>query len=158
MSTTSSIVAGPTVAESTVAGPTAAGTPDRAVAAKRSRLVAPGLAAAAAASCATALVAAAGHAAGISLEVGGEAIPVQGFALLTALFSVVGLALAAVLRRAARHPRRAFVRTCLALTALSLLPDALADAAASTKALLMLTHIVAAAIVIPVIARRLSRG
>jgi hypothetical protein len=42
------------------------------------------------------------------------------------------------------------------LTALSLVPDVLADASAATKMLLMLAHVAAAAIVIPAIARRLS--
>jgi hypothetical protein len=90
------------------------------------------------------------------LAVGGAPIPVSGFATLTAVFSVVGLALAMVLARTARRPRTAFVRTTIALTALSLVPDVLADASATTKMLLMLTHVVAAAIVIPAIARRLS--
>lgn len=121
----------------------------------RSMLVA-GVAAAAVASVATAAVAAAGHAAGISLDLSGAPIPVTGFAMLTAIFSLVGLAIAALLGRFARHPRRAFVRTTVALTVLSLVPDVLADAASSTKALLMLTHLVAAAIVIPAVARRLS--
>ena len=62
----------------------------------------------------------------------------------------------AVRCRAARHPRRTFVRTTVALTLLSLLPDVLADAGASTRPTLALTHIVAAAIVIPRLARRLS--
>jgi hypothetical protein len=43
----------------------------------------------------------------------------------------------------------------VALTVLSLVPDALADADTSTKVLLMVTHLVAAAIVIPAVARRL---
>jgi hypothetical protein len=64
--------------------------------------------------------------------------------------------LAVVLRRFARRPRRAFVRTTVALTVLSLVPDIIADAASSTKVLLMVTHVVAAAIVIPAVARRLS--
>lgn len=115
-----------------------------------------GVAAAAAASAATMAVAAAGRAAGTSLEVGGAAIPVAGFAVLTALCSLVGLVLAAVLSRVARHPRRTFVRTTVVLTALSLVPDVIADAAPATKALLMLTHLVAAAIVIPAVARRLA--
>jgi hypothetical protein len=110
-----------------------------------------------AASAATTTVAAIGHAAGISLDVSGAPIPVLGFATLTALFSVVGLVLAVVLARFARHPQRVFVRTTVALTVLSLVPDAIADAAAPTKALLMLTHLIAATIVIPSIARRLSR-
>ena len=48
------------------------------------------------------------------------------------------------------------VRTTLALTAISFVPDALADASASTKVALVLSHIVAAAIVIPVLASRLD--
>jgi hypothetical protein len=119
-------------------------------------LVGTGLAAAALASVATAIVAAAGNAAGISLEVGGAPIPVPGFAVMTAIFSLVGLVLAAVLSRTAHHPRSTFVRTTVVLTALSFVPDLTADAAPATKALLMLTHLVAAAIVIPAVARRLG--
>ena len=121
----------------------------------RSMLLA-GLAATAAAGVATPALAAAGRAAGISLDVAGAPIPVPGFATLTAVFSVVGLLLAVVLGRFARHPRRAFVRTTVALTVLSLVPDVIVDAASGTKVLLMLTHLVAAAIVIPAVARRLS--
>jgi hypothetical protein len=61
-----------------------------------------------------------------------------------------------VLDRSARRPRTAFVRTTIVLTALSLVPDVLADASAATKVVLMLAHVVAATIVIPTIARRLS--
>jgi len=114
-----------------------------------------GVAAAAAASAATMIVAAGGHAVGISLDMAGAPIPVQGVGVLTAVFSLVGLVLAAVLSRTARNPRRTFVRTTVVLTALSLVPDVIADADPATKALLMLTHVVAAAIVIPAVARRL---
>ncbi len=69
-----------------------------------------GVAATAVAAAATAAVAAAGAAAGISLDVSGEPIPVSGFAVLTTIFSLVGVVLATALRRFARHPRRAFVR------------------------------------------------
>ena len=120
------------------------------------RMLAAGVVATVVASAATASVAAAGNAAGISLDVAGAPIPVAGFATLTAVFSVVGLVLAAVLARFAKRPRTAFVRTTVVLTALSLVPDVLADAASGTKVLLMVTHLVAAAIVIPVVARRLS--
>ena len=119
-------------------------------------LVLAGLGATAAASVATPLVAAGGHAAGISLDIGGAPIPVLGFATLTAFFSVVGVLLAVVLSRLARHPRSVFVRTTVILTALSLVPDVIVDAAVPTKALLMLTHLVAAAIVVPAVARRLG--
>ena len=114
-----------------------------------------GIPAALAACVATMAVAAVGNAAGISLEVGGAPIPVAGFGVLTAVFSVIGLLLAVALSRLARHPRQAFVRTTVVLTVLSLVPDVIADAGAGTKALLMLTHLVAAAIVIPLVARRL---
>ena len=119
-------------------------------------LVRTGLLATVLASVATTVVAAGGHAAGVSLDISGEAIPLFGFPQLTAIFSLVGLALAVVLTRRARAPRRTFVRTTVTLTALSLVPDAIADAAVDTKGLLMLTHLVAAAIVIPAIASRLA--
>lgn len=125
-------------------------------AAATSGLARTGLAAVALASIATSTVAALGQAAGVGLEVGGEPIPVLGFASLTAVFSLVGLVLAAVLARVAAHPRTAFVRTTVVLTVLSLVPDLLADASSSTKALLMTTHLVAALIVVPAVARRLS--
>ncbi|MFI6270501.1 DUF6069 family protein [Micromonospora zamorensis] len=119
-------------------------------------LIRTGLIAAVAASAATMAVAAVGHAAGISLDVADAPIPVTGFGVLTAVFSLVGVLLAALLSRFARRPRRTFVRTTVVLTVLSLVPDVIADAGAGTKALLMLTHLVAAAIVIPAVARRLA--
>jgi amino acid transporter len=115
-----------------------------------------GVVAAAVASAATMTVAAVGHAAGISLDMGGAPIPVTGFGTLTAVFSLVGLVLAVVLSRKARNPQRTFIRTTVVLTVLSLVPDAVADAGPATKALLMVSHLVAAAIVIPAIARRLA--
>ncbi len=119
-------------------------------------LITGGLAATGVAALATATVAAVGNFAGISLELNGAPVPVTGFAVLTVIFSLVGLALALVLARTARSPRTAFVRTTVVLTGLSVVPDVLVDAAPATKALLMLTHVVAAAIVIPAVARRLA--
>ena len=58
--------------------------------------------------------------------------------------------------RVARHPRSTFVRTTVVLTVLSFVPDMIVDATPVTKALLMLTHLVAAAIVIPAVARKLA--
>ena len=140
----------------TVTTTPAASTATKTTAAPAKPLIRDGLAATALAAAATAAVAATGNLAGISLDVAGAPIPVSGFAVLTAFFSTVGLVLALILNRTARRPRRAFVRTTVALTALSLVPDVLADATTATKALLMLTHLVAAAIVIPAIARRLT--
>jgi hypothetical protein len=128
----------------------------RATAPRLAALTGTGVVAAVAASAATMIVAAAGSAAGVSLDVSGAPIPVSGFGVLTLIFSLVGLVLAAVLSRTVRDPRRTFIRTTVVLTALSLVPDVIADAAPATKALLMLTHLVAAAIVIPAVARRLG--
>ena len=109
-----------------------------------------------AAAVATSVVATAGQAIGIGLDVSGAPIPIPGFATMTLMFSVIGLLIAVGLRRFARHPRTAWIRTTVTLTVLSLVPDVLADAATATKLLLMVTHLVAAAIVIPAVARRLS--
>jgi hypothetical protein len=119
-------------------------------------LLGSGVVAAALASAATTILAAAGNAAGIGLDVGGASIALSGFAVLTAFFSLIGVVLAVVLSRVARHPRSTFVRTTVVLTVLSLVPDVIVDAGTATKALLMLTHLVAAAIVIPAVARRLT--
>jgi hypothetical protein len=104
---------------------------------------------------ATTALAAAGNAAGISLDVAGEPIPVPAFGFLTVVFGLVGVLLAVGMSKWSRRPRRTFVITTAALTALSLVPDALADVAGSTRALLMTAHLVAALIIVPVLARRL---
>ncbi|GAB2848656.1 hypothetical protein GCM10027176_60170 [Actinoallomurus bryophytorum] len=136
--------------------PTATTTTATATAAPAKSLIFGGLTAAALAAAATATLAAVGKAAGISLVVGGGPIPVSGFAVLTVIFSTVGLALALILTRTVHRPRTVFVRTTITLTALSLIPDLAADAAGATKMLLMSTHLLAAVIVIPAITRRLS--
>jgi peptidoglycan/LPS O-acetylase OafA/YrhL len=91
------------------------------------------------------------------LAVGGEEIPLAGFAQLTVFATVIGVVLGKVLSRRASRPRRTFTVSTLTLTAASLVPDVLVDATAGSKAVLMLTHLVAASIVIPVVARRLAR-
>jgi hypothetical protein len=103
----------------------------------------------------TAAVAAGAHAAGVSLEVGGAPIPPSGFATMTVLAVVLGFGLAVALRRWASNPRRTFVRATIALTALSFIPDLVVSASAETRLTLVGSHIVAAVIVIPVLARQL---
>jgi Family of unknown function (DUF6069) len=114
-----------------------------------------GAAATVVAAVATSAVAVAGQAVGISVAIAGAPIPASGFATLTVMFSVIGLLIALGLRRLARHPRTAWIGTTVVLTVLSLVPDVLVDAAVTTKVLLMVTHLVAAAIVIPAVAHRL---
>ncbi|SDD55250.1 DUF6069 family protein [Auraticoccus monumenti] len=139
-----------------------AGAPTPAVVAVGARgawsVVRTGLLGVLAAAAATMTVAALGRAGGISTDVGGVPIPVYWFGVLTVLFGLVGVVLAVALRRWARRPRRTFLVVTLALTALSLVPDLLADTGASTRALLMTTHLAAAALVVPTLARRLPTG
>ena len=116
----------------------------------------PGMAAGLVAAAATVAVAAVAHGLGVSLETApGEAIPVVGFGQLTLFFTAIGVLMARTMGRRARHPRSTFTRTTIVLTALSLVPDVVLSAAASTKLTLVLTHLVAAAIVIPALSSRL---
>ena len=108
------------------------------------------------ASVATLATAAAASAIDVSLKVGGEAIPVIGFAQVTFVAAIIGTILAVVFSHRASRPRHTFVTTTLALTAVSFVPDVLADAHSATKFTLALTHVVAAAIVIPALASRLT--
>ena len=104
----------------------------------------------------TTVVAAVAHAGGVSLETAsGEAIPVLGFGQLTLFFTAIGVLIARTITRRAQQPRATFVRTAVALTALSFVPDLVLDTDVATKVTLMLTHVVAAAIVIPALSRRL---
>src|SRR5689334_5035004 len=122
----------------------------------RTRLWKPGFGYAVAAALATTVTAAVAHAAGVSLEIEGEQIPLAGFAQLAFVFSMVGVGLAAALRTWARTPERTFVRATVVLTALSFVPDLITpDIDVATRVTLMLTHAVAAAIVIPGVARKL---
>ena len=72
------------------------------------------------------------------------------------LFTLIGITIAARMARRAKHPQSTFVRTTVALTALSVVPDFLIGVEARAVAVLVLTHVVAAAIVIPTLASRLD--
>ena len=120
------------------------------------RLWPTGVVAGAAATAATCLVAAVAHAAGVGLAIEGERIPTNGFATLTIAGALLGLVLAKLFAHRARHPRSAFVRTTVALTVLSIVPDLVVDATSATKAVLAATHVIAAAIIVPALARRLA--
>ncbi|MBM2616521.1 hypothetical protein JIG36_13235 [Actinoplanes sp. LDG1-06] len=116
-----------------------------------------GLASALGAAVATALAAAPAGALGVTFEIpdGGETIPVAGFAVVTAFFSVVGVVIAAALLRWSARPADRFLWTATALTALSLIPPFLAGAAPATVATLIALHLVAAAVMIPALTRAL---
>jgi amino acid transporter len=117
-----------------------------------------GVAAAAVASVATTVLAAVASAAGVSFaDSTGASIPLAAFAQLTLVFSLIGVGIAAVTARKVRRPRRTFVRTAVALTALSFVPDLTFGFDAGSAATLITLHTVAAAIVVPALAGRLAR-
>jgi hypothetical protein len=74
---------------------------------------------------------------------------------VTGFFSVVGVVLAAGFRRWSARPAERFVGTAVTLTAISLVPPLLSGAAAATVAALIGLHLVAAAVMIPALARSL---
>jgi len=125
---------------------------------ERSRgLTVAGLLAGLAAAIGATVVGAIAGAVGVDFELpdGGESIPLFGFAQLTFIFSMAGLAIAFAVRRWSGRPSTTFVRVTVALTAVSLVPPFIVDANLATAVALVLIHLVAAAIFIPVLARRL---
>jgi NAD(P)-dependent dehydrogenase (short-subunit alcohol dehydrogenase family) len=104
----------------------------------------------------TTSLAAAVHAAGVSLAVGGERIPLAGFAQMTLLGAVLGGVLLAVVNRRSSAPRRHFLQTTAVLTALSCIPSITWPDDGATKLALVAMHLSAAAIIVPVLARQLD--
>jgi hypothetical protein len=100
-----------------------------------------------------AAVAAGVHAAGVPLEVEGEMIPLPGFAQMTFVGAVIGGLLLAVLNRRSAAPGRRFVQATVALTALSCVPSVAMPEDVATKVALVAIHLLAAAIVVPVLLR-----
>lgn len=108
-----------------------------------------GAVAAAAATAGAAVFDVAGHALSV-IDADGKAgaIPVLAFAQMVLIGTVVGILVA-------RHTSRtAFLRTTVVLTALSCVPSIAWGATATDKVGLVITHLLAAAIVIPRLARR----
>ncbi|MFE1251465.1 DUF6069 family protein [Streptomyces sp. NPDC058766] len=84
-------------------------------------------------------------------------IPVGGFFGGVVFWSVLGIVLATALARWAKRPARTFIVTTVALTFLSLAGPAVAPhTATSTQIVLAVSHVVAAAVIIPLLALRLS--
>jgi hypothetical protein len=106
---------------------------------------------------ATTLAAALARAVGVDFEIpdGGETIPLSGFAVVTGFFSVVGTVIAVALGRWSARPAERFVWTAVSLTAISLVPPLLSEANTATITALLALHLVAAAVMIPTLARSL---
>lgn len=121
-------------------------------------LVRRGLLATLAAMVATTLTAALARAVGVTFEIpeGGESIPVPGFAVVTGLFSAIGVLLAVALLRWSARPAERFVWTAVPLTVISLVPPFLSGADTATMVALVGLHLVAAAVMIPVLTRSLA--
>jgi amino acid transporter len=116
-----------------------------------------GVAAAVVAAVATTVLATLASGVGVSFaDRAGASIPIAGFAQLTLVFSLIGVGMAAVMARKARRPRTTFVRTAIALTALSFVPDLTFGFDAASAATLITLHTIAAVIVVPTLAGRLA--
>jgi hypothetical protein len=116
-----------------------------------------GVIAALAAMVATTVAAALAQTVGVDFEVpdGGETIPLGGFAVVTGVFSVVGIVIAAGLLRWSARPAERFVWTAVLLTAISIVPPLLSGANTATTTALLGLHLVAATVMIPTLARSL---
>jgi hypothetical protein len=94
----------------------------------------------------------------VPLEIDREQIPLASFAQLTLFFTAIGVALAKALSRWAAKPQHTFIVTTVVLTALSIAPDLTVSATTATRVVLIATHLVAAAIVVPAVARTLPHA
>ena len=115
------------------------------------RLVRSGALAGAIAAVCTTVVAAIASAADVSLEINGKAIPIPAFAWWTLVGAALGVMLARLLRE-----RRRFVVVTTVAAGLSLIPAIAAPDDTATKAVLVGTHLLAAAIIIPTLSQRLT--
>jgi hypothetical protein len=91
---------------------------------RRNRYIRAGLIAGLAAAAVNTIVVAVADAGDVSLTVddSGRPIPLVGFAQVTFISALIGIAIAAVVRRRSARPVERFTRITVALTALSLIP------------------------------------
>lgn len=117
-----------------------------------------GLVAAAIAAVATTLMAVIAKAAGVDFSSSLGDVPIMAFPMLTVYGSLIGIIMAEVMIRVAKLPRSTFQITMIVLTGLSLVPDVLPffEFDLAFVGVLCLTHIAAAAIVVPMIAVRME--
>jgi bacteriorhodopsin len=99
-------------------------------------------------------------AAGVGMEVKGfgsdvrEAIPVFAYFVSTVFGGAIGIVLALIMRRAGAAKKIFYIVTGV-LTLLSLISPLTADATSGTKVILEIMHVLAAAIIIPALAKSL---
>lgn len=85
------------------------------------------------------------------------AIPATGLAWAVAELGLIGIVVAVCLARFAKRPRSTWNRTAWTLTALSCVPSLIAVTDSyATNIMLVISHLVAAAVIVPAIAARLA--
>jgi hypothetical protein len=102
---------------------------------------------------ATAVAAVAG-AADVPFEIDGETIPLAGFGQMALVGALLGGLIAWACNRFSADPRRRFVQVALVLTAVSCVPSLMLPPDAATKIMLVATHVIAALIIVPALARQ----
>ncbi|SDJ84687.1 hypothetical protein SAMN05428985_101713 [Nocardioides sp. YR527] len=117
-----------------------------------------GLVATAIAAVVTTLMAVVAKAAGVDFGSSVGDVPISAFPMLTVYCSLIGVIIAEVMIRLAKMPRSTFQITAIVLTGLSLIPDVVPffEFDLTFVGVLCLTHLVAAAIVIPMVALRME--
>jgi hypothetical protein len=77
--------------------------------------------------------------------------------MMTVLGAVLGGIILAVLNRYASQPRRRFLQITVTLTVLTCIPSLMTPPDAASKIALVASHLVAAAIIVPILARSAHR-
>jgi Family of unknown function (DUF6069) len=117
-----------------------------------------GAAAGAVAALATTVIVVIAKSLDVPVAIENKPIPIAGFAQLTFVCALMGTGIAALLTRRSNKARPLFIRIATALTVLSVVPDLTVNTDTATRITLIATHVVAAVIVIPVLARRLANN
>jgi hypothetical protein len=95
-------------------------------------------------------------AAGPDVTIDGKALGAGGCAMAVIMCMVPAAIVIAALRRWSSNPARTWIRTTVALTVLSFGPDlAVPSTPVASRLTLMAAHLLAAAIIVPAVARRL---
>lgn len=117
-----------------------------------------GLVATAIAAVTTTVIAVIAKTAGVDFGSSAGEVPISAFPMFTVYCSLIGIIIAEVMIRVTTLPRSSFQITTIVLTGLSLIPDVLPvfEFDLTFVGVLCLTHIVAAAIVVPMISVRMA--
>jgi hypothetical protein len=96
------------------------------------------------------------NAVGPDVTLQGQSMPIGGCAIGVLMCMVPAIALLAGLRRWAANPARTWLRVTVALTAVSVVPDlTVSGTPLGSRLALIAAHLVAAAIIVPAVARAL---